>query len=81
MSHTWTYPPTQGDDGLDREVTVIHNGDWSGDAEMVVKTNEAGSSNTYRVVLPGKVLVALAADICRDEIVDLVQNWDPTERV
>jgi hypothetical protein len=79
VSHTWTYPPTQGDDGLDRDVHVIHNGDWSGDAEIVVKTIEAGSSNTYRVTLPGKVLVALAADICRDSLEDLLQNWDPTE--
>lgn len=80
MSHTWDYGPVQGNDGLDREVHVIHNGDWSGDAEIIVRTIEAGSSNMYRLLVPGKVLKALAADICRDEIVDLVQNWDPTER-
>lgn len=79
MSHTFSYGPVQGNDGLDREVTVIHNGDWSGDATVKVKTLEAGSTNTQTVQVPGVALMALAADMCRDSLEDLLQNWDPTE--
>jgi hypothetical protein len=79
VSHVWEYGPAQGNDGLDREVQVIHNGDWSGDAEIVVKTVEAGSSNTYRLSLPGKCLRSFAADLFRDEMIGMVENWDPRE--
>lgn len=77
MSHTWEYPPTQGEDGVDRVVTIIHNGDWSGDATIDIRT--VSTSHSFEMKVPGKVLKALAADMLRDEVVDLIQNWDPTE--
>lgn len=79
MSHTFEYGPVQGDDGVDRILTVIHNGDWSGDAIMSIKT--VSSSHSFEMKIPGKALMALAADMCRDSLEDMLQNWDPTERM
>lgn len=77
MSHTFEFGPTQCDDGVDRVLIVIHNGDWSGDATMIIKT--VSTSHSFEMKVPGVALKALAAEMLRDELVDLVQNWDPTE--
>ena len=77
MSHTFEYGPTQGDDGVDRVLTVIHNGNWSGDAILIMRT--VSTNHSFEMKVPGLALKALAAEMLRDELVDLVQNWDPTE--
>lgn len=77
MSHTFEYGPVQDVHGVDRILTVIHNGDWSGDATMIIKT--VSTSHSFEMKVPGVALKALAAEMLRDELVDLVQNWDPTE--
>lgn len=77
MSHTFEFGPAQGDDGVDRVFTVIHNGDWSGDATLIIRT--VSTSHSFEMKVPGVALKSLAAEMLRDELVDLVQNWDPTE--
>ena len=77
MSHTFEYGPVQGDDGVDRILTVIHNGDWRGDATVIMKP--FSTSHSFEMKIPGKALMALAADMCRNSLEDVLQNWDPTE--
>lgn len=77
MSHTFEYGPTQGDDGVDRVLTVIHNGDWSGDATMIIKT--ISTSHSFEMKVPGVALKALAAEMLRNDLISLVEQWDPTE--
>lgn len=77
MAHTFEFGPVQDENGVDRSLTVIHNGDWSGDATLIMKT--VSTSHSFEMKVPGVALKALAAEMLRDELVDLVQNWDPTE--
>ncbi len=77
MSHVWEYGPAQGEDGVERVVTIVHNGDWSGDATIVTKT--VSTNHSFEMKVPGKCLRSFAADLFRDEMIGMVENWDPRE--
>lgn len=65
MSQTTTI-----EDNEDRRISVIHNGDWSGEAQIKVTTG--GKTETIR--LPGTALFDFAMIVVGQEMVEEVES-------
>lgn len=75
MSHTFSY---RTDDGA--EYRIHHNGDYSGEATIIVDLSKCGfspdSPQTRTFWLPCKLLVAFAGEAVKDKITGLIEELE-----
>lgn len=75
--HTWSDNEIyKMEDGVTRSFAIIHNGDFSGDARIVVDEH-AFNSKPVELRVPAQALKKFAAEILRDELQDYLQDWSP----
>lgn len=74
MSHTFSYR----DPATGAEYRIHHNGDYSGDARVVLDVSAAAGANTQPLTfwIPCQALIQFAGEAVKDKIVGLIEELE-----
>lgn len=70
--HTFTSGPYKMNDGRMCQVTINHNGDFSGDAQLEVLT--VSTNHSFQISVPCEALIKFAQDATLDMAIDALEE-------
>lgn len=75
--HTWSDDEIyKMEDGVNRTVAIIHNGDFSGDARIIIDEHKFNST-PVELRIPAEALKKFAISVLTEELKDYLQDWSP----